>query len=159
MMRHRAGIRLRQSLTIDQYLAVTHLHTLTRPGDDPFDKITIIFPGIFKNDDIPALRRTKIDEPSAPLAAPFFANDIPHKRNICQAYAMDTIDKFVDENMIPNQKRRFHGTGGDFKRLDHKKPHNKRQPNGNDHGFDQFTSTRFHFVLLHVLLFPHRTPA
>ena len=110
---------------IDKDLLISTFHHIAGDTDNALDKIFAGIFRIFKHHYIP----------------PFGIAD----RNQCriEIRKFNAIDELVDQNMIPDLKRFFHGTGGYLKRLNDECTNEKRQNNGDNDGFDIFPKATF----------------
>ncbi len=108
-------------------LFVTHLNNISFNADDPLDKILAGVLGKFKDDDISA-----------------FWFCYRNNRGL-QKWNLDTVNKFIDQNVVPDQKGLLHGTRGDFKRLNDKRTDKQGQKDGHKDRFNIFPKTALFF--------------
>ncbi len=101
-------VRLVQRLSIDIHLLIHELEAVARQADHAFHKMLMLGVGILKDDDV------------APLQWPVWKHFL-----IPRAAAAE--NELVNKQMVANQQRPFHGSRGNFKRLNDKACPEQRQ--------------------------------
>jgi len=112
-----------QQLMVDINFFIADLNDISGNADDPLDKILAGIFGKFKHHNIPAFRVCDVYEGGL------------------QKWNLNPVYKFIDQDMVSDLERLFHGSRWNFKRLNDKGAYEQRQDNGDEDGFDIFSES------------------
>ncbi len=109
-----SAIGVLHGLVVNVNFFVADLDFIARHGNDPFYKI---FLGVFR----------KFEYHDIPLSGV-----LDRDKGEVQKWNLHPVNKFIYQDMIPNQKGRLHGTRGNFKRLYDKGADKKGKDDGDE---------------------------
>jgi len=103
---------------VDEDAFVFNFDLVSPHADDPFDVVFGAVLGIDENDNVASLRIGDWNQ------------NVPQERDL------DAVNKFVDEQMVADQKRRNHGPGGDLVGLNDERADHNGDQDGDDDDFN-----------------------
>ncbi len=126
------GIVLFECLTVDVNGSPDHFNFIPGHANQALDVSDFRTVGVFENNDITALR-------------------IAVRQQFGPETRLKTIDEFIDQQVIADQKIGFHRSRGDLERLDYESGCKQRNDGSDDYGLEIFPDSRFAEFQLAVL--------
>ena len=112
------GIVFNERFAVDVNRLVVAFDDVAGHADNPFNEILLRLYRELKNNDV------------SPLGV------LERNDHLLQIWQLDAVDKLVDQNVIADQQRVFHRSGGNLEGLHHEGANEKCQQNSHENGFD-----------------------
>jgi len=123
-----------KELTIDKDLSALDLNPVPWESDDALDEVLFFVLWINEDDDVPPLGLADRDQ------------------GALQIRDLDSVKEFVDQDVIPHQQGRLHGSGRDLEGLNHKRPDEEGKQNRDSGCFSILPDGTLLFYLFRLLL-------
>ena len=119
----------RKRLVVDEHLFVLNSHGVTWQADYTLNEVFRWVDRITEDNDVLSFGLANGNELFVPVGK------------------SDSVDKLVDQDVIPDKQRGLHGTRGDFECLNNKSADHQSKKKSNDDGFSIVTNDAFGFAL------------